>query len=237
MSLARMWKARPELLGHVLALDRVAERRVVVEQRVEPDVDHLVRVPGHRHPPLQRRPGERDVLESLPDEGERLVAAEVRDDEIRALGVEPLEVALERRELEEPVLLLLAGQGDLVDRAGVVRADLGLGLEVRAAGAVPALVDALVDVAVVVDALDDLLHPLHVALVGGPDEEVVGRVDLGRHLLEAWREPVAELAGRDPSASACCATGSPCSSVPVRKKTSSPRWRWCRARMSAAIVE
>ena len=191
-------KGRPELLGHVLALDRVAERRVVVEQGVEPDVDHLVRVPGHRHPPLQRRPGQRDVLQSLPDEGERLVAPEVGNDEIGTLGVEPLEVALERGQLEEPVVLLLADQGDLVDRAGVIRADLRLGLEVRAAWAVPALVDALVDVPVVVDALDDLLHPLHVALVGGPDEEVVGRVDLGRHLPEPWCEPVAELAGGDP---------------------------------------
>ena len=42
--------------------------------------------------------------------------------------------------------------------------------------------------------------------------------------------------GVTPSFSAACATGSPCSSVPVRKKTSSPRWRMCRARMSAPIV-
>jgi hypothetical protein len=39
-----------------------------------------------------------------------------------------------------------------------------------------------------------------------------------------------------PSRSASWATGSPCSSVPVRKKTSSPRWRMCRASTSAAIV-
>ena len=42
--------------------------------------------------------------------------------------------------------------------------------------------------------------------------------------------------GEIPSCSATFATGSPCSSVPVRKNTSSPRWRWCRARMSAPIV-
>ena len=39
-----------------------------------------------------------------------------------------------------------------------------------------------------------------------------------------------------PTRSAACATGSPCSSVPVRKKTSSPRWRMWRASTSAAIV-
>ena len=43
--------------------------------------------------------------------------------------------------------------------------------------------------------------------------------------------------GVTPSRSAASATGSPCSSVPVRKKTSSPRWRMWRAITSAAIVE
>ena len=43
--------------------------------------------------------------------------------------------------------------------------------------------------------------------------------------------------GVTPSFSAASAAGSPCSSVPVWKNTSSPRWRMCRARMSAAIVE
>ncbi len=47
----------------------------------------------------------------------------------------------------------------------------------------------------------------------------------------------ASSCGEIPSRSAATSIGSPCSSVPVRKKTSSPRWRLCRARMSAAIVE
>jgi hypothetical protein len=52
--------------------------------------------------------------------------------------------------------------------------------------------------------------------------------------LTAWRSPSSR--GVMPSFSAAWVTGSPCSSVPVRKKTSSPRWRMCRARTSAAIV-
>ena len=47
----------------------------------------------------------------------------------------------------------------------------------------------------------------------------------------------ASSCGATPSRSAASATGSPCSSVPVRKKTSSPRWRMWRASTSAAIVE
>ena len=55
----------------------------------------------------------------------------------------------------------------------------------------------------------------------------------------AWKRSAFRSAssfGVTPSRSAACATGSPCSSVPVRKKTSSPRWRMCRASMSAPIV-
>ena len=93
------------------------------------------------------------------DERERLVAAEVGHDEVRALGVEALERLLEGARAEEPVLLALPLERDLVDRAGVAGPELGLGLEVGAARAVPALVEALVDVAVVVDPLHDLLRP------------------------------------------------------------------------------
>ena len=41
--------------------------------------------------------------------------------------------------------------------------------------------------------------------------------------------------GSSPCARAASATGSPCSSVPVRKNTSSPRWRMWRAMTSVAI--
>ena len=52
--------------------------------------------------------------------------------------------------------------------------------------------------------------------------------------LPAFRLPSSR--GVMPSRSAASVTGSPCSSVPVRKKTSSPRWRMWRARTSAAMV-
>ena len=118
-------------------------------------------------------------------------------DEARPLLVQLLEPLLEGREREEPVPLLLPRQFDLVDRAAVAVLDLGLGLEVGAARAIPALVGALVDVPVVVDPLHDLLDLLHVPLVCGPDEEVVGRVHFRRQLLEARRVAVAELPGLD----------------------------------------
>ena len=189
---------RPVALGEVLAVARVGERRVVVEERVPPDVDHLLGVPRHRHPPGELRARQRDVLEPAPDERERLVAAKVGPHELGPLGVEALERLLKGAEAEEPVLLALPEQRDLVDRAGVVRAALGLGLEVGAARAVPALVEALVDVAVVVHPLDDLLHLRHVLGVGGADEEVVGPVDAPGQLAETRRVGVDQVPRGDP---------------------------------------
>ena len=171
---------RPEAVGQVLALARVGERRVVVEQRVDPDVDDLRLVPRHGHAPLEPGAAEREVAQAALDERERLVVAVARRDEVGPLGVELLERLLEGRQPEEPVVLLLDLELDLVDRAAVAVLELGLGLEVGAARAVPALVGAGVDVAVVVDALDDLGDLRHVLRVGGADEEVVGGVD-------AWR--------------------------------------------------
>jgi hypothetical protein len=84
-----------------------------------------------------------------------------------------------------------------VDRAAVALLELGLGLEVGAARAVPALVVAGVHVPVVVDPLHHLGDLGHVLGVGGADEEVVRRVEPRRELPEADRVLVAQLPRRD----------------------------------------
>ena len=143
MSLPIRWTVgRPELVGEVLALAGVAQRRVVVEERVDPDVDDLRLVPRHRHAPLEPGARQRHVAQAALDERERLVVAVPRRDESGPLGVQPLERLLEGGQPEEPVVLLLDLELDLVDRAAVAVLELGLGLEVGAAGAVPALVGA-----------------------------------------------------------------------------------------------
>ena len=187
----------PELLRQVLAGSRVGECRVVVEQGVDPDVDHLRLVPRHRDAPLQPGAAEREVAQAPLDEGERLVVAVLRRHEVGPLRVEALERLLEGGQPEEPVVLLLDLQLDLVDWAAVAVLELGLGLEVRATRAVPALVVPGVDVAVVVDPLDHLGDLLHVLGIGRPDEEVIGHVQRRRELLEADRVLVAKLARGD----------------------------------------
>ena len=183
----------PEAVGEILAGAGVAERRVVVEQRVEPDVEDVIGVPRHGHAPLQPLAAERDVLQPRGDEGQRLVVARRRHDEIGALRVQALELLLEGRELEEPVLLLVELEHDLVDRAAVALEDLVLHLEVSAAGAVPPLVHPLVGEAVVVDTLEHLLDAALVLLVSGADEEVVGRVQARGQRLEALGVAVGQL--------------------------------------------
>ena len=157
--------------------------------------------------------------------------------EVGLLGVEPLERLLEGREPEEPVLLLLARQLDLVDRAAVALEDLVLDLEVGAARAVPALVEALVDVAVVVDALEDLLDARACAAASVVRmKKSLETFSCGISALKRSALRSASSCGSSPWARAASATGSPCSSVPVRKNTSSPRWRMWRASTSVAIV-
>src|SRR5439155_8041407 len=169
-----------------LALSRVRERRVVVEESVEPDVEDLGLVPRHGYAPAEPGPSEGDVVEAALDERERLVVSGGRSsDEARALGVQTLERLLERRQPEEVVVLDLALQHDLVDRAAVALEQLGVGLEVGAAGAVEALVVAWIDVAGVVDRLQHALDGRHVLRIRGADEEVVRGVDAGSHVAEA----------------------------------------------------
>ena len=108
-----------------------------------------------------------------------------------------LEPLLEARELEEPVLLGLAVERDLVDRAGIAFADLRLGLEVGATRAIPALVQALAGISVVVNPLHDLADRRVMLGIRGPDEEVVGGVDLRHQRLEALGVAVGELGRRD----------------------------------------
>ena len=88
----------------------VAERRVVVQQRVEPHVEDVARDPtGPARPSVSFAAAERDVLQPALDERAAPRCGACRGmHEVGLLGVELLERLLERRQLEEPVLLLLA---------------------------------------------------------------------------------------------------------------------------------
>ena len=159
-----------------------------------------------RDAPRRAGPADREVLEALADEAQHLVAPVVGLDEAGVrlvVGEQPL---LVRRQAEEPVAL---GQplerharvvGALHPGRGLV--EVGRGLE-PLRRAVPALVRAEVDVAVVVRPADHLLGRPVVVRIGGPDEpvgadqqRVLGRLEqLDLLVDEVARRPAEGLGG------------------------------------------
>src|SRR5699024_8264055 len=165
----------PELVKIVVGIVVIPQRRDIVRERVDPDIDRVFGVKRHRDAPGYARAGDAGVLQALLDEGDHLVAAGGRLDEIGVILIV----------LQQPVGVL-AGPEEVgvllgfIDRAAAVGAaavlELGLGPEALARLAVHAFVDALVNIALVVQFGEDLLHALDVVIVGRADEPVVADV-------------------------------------------------------------
>ena len=145
----------PERVAQILAGPCEGERAQIVDERVRPDVGDLPLVPRQRDAPGLARAADREVAQPARDEAPHLVEPERRLHEVRPLVVELEQLVLIRRETEEVVLLLDPLGLRVVERAHAVD-ELLLGLEGLAADAVEAGVDVLVDVAVVVDPLQEL---------------------------------------------------------------------------------
>ena len=188
---------RPERLEPLLVA-AVADRRDVVQQGVEPDVDRLLGVERDRDAPGEPFAGDRDVLQTRLHEVDDLVPAALGLDEVGVRLVIGEQAVAEGREPEEVILLL-----DLAERdVGVVRAaavdQLLLGLERLAAVAVKARVRLLVDVPGVVDRLDELPAARVVARLAGLDEVVERDLERLPDLLELAGHVVDVGLGLDP---------------------------------------
>lgn len=163
----------PELLRVLV----VADRRRVVQQCVDPHVDHVLVVPRDRDAPVEGGTGDGEVLEALADEVHDLVARRLGLDEVRVRLVVGEQLLAVLAELEEVVLLLEDLHRLLVDGTQLC-AVLGLDevageLVLLTAHAVRALVAALVDLALVVEILDELLDTVRVTPLRRADEVVV----------------------------------------------------------------
>ena len=162
---------RPPAIEQLL-VPAVADRRRVVDQRVEPDIDHAAGVEGDGNAPRLPGPAHRDVLEAALDQPQDLVAPDLRLDEAWMLAVVIEQRLLVLRQPEEPVLLANPVGLGAVDRAQPLDQVL-FGLERLAADAVEAFVGALVDVAIVEADLGQLLHRGEMPpAVAGADEVV-----------------------------------------------------------------
>src|SRR5262249_49739759 len=180
----------PPFLEELLVAAETHRGRVV-DQRVEPDVRVARRVERQRNAPGLPRPADGDVDETAFDEPQNLVSTDVG---LQELGMrlemiqEPLLVL---REPEEVVLLAdPLGRQRRMERTLAIDEVLLL-LELLAADAVPALVDALVDLSLVVEPASKLRDARTMARLRRPDEVVEGDVELPPGAPELLFHPVA----------------------------------------------
>ncbi len=190
MSLPRRWCTAGHQLCEPPGILAVADGGDVVDQGVVPDVHDVLVVPGHGYAPVDRGPRDRDVLQAALYDPERLVAPGLGEDRLGVLPVPLEEGLLETGELEEPVLLGEPLHRALVHRAELALEQVALGVVGLARHAVPALVQAFVHVAVVVDRLHEPLHARDVAGLGRADEVVVADLEGGPGLDVAPAHPV-----------------------------------------------
>ena len=169
-----------------------ADRRRVVDQRIEPDVDHARRIGRQRNAPRLPGAADRDVLQAGLEQAEDLVAPHLGLQEVRMLGKVRQQPIAIGREPEEVVALLDPVRLRAVDRAQPVDQVLLL-LEGLAADAVPALVVGLIQVAGGRDAVDDRLDRRLVARLCGADEVVEREVERRPHLAELLLHAIAVL--------------------------------------------
>ena len=189
-------EVRRPVFMEFLRIVEVADRREVVRERVEPDVDDVLRVDGHGDAPVEGRAADAEIIEPLLDEIDHLVAPRNGLDEIRMV-LDVLEHAvLVLAHLEEIRFLR-----DLLHRAVAVRAaavlvELVFRPVALAGRAVESLVLALVDVALRVDAAENLLNDALVALLRRADEIIVADGEAFPEVLEARDDLVRVLDGR-----------------------------------------
>ena len=159
------------------AVGVVAEPRDIVGESVQPHIDDVAAVKIDGDAPLERRARNAQILQALLQKVvHHLVLAGDGADEI---GVR-FDVMNERvRVLSHPEeVRLFFGALDFAAAVGAFAVyKLALRPKTFARGAVPALVLALVDIALLIELLEDLLHRPDVARIGGADELVVRSAD------------------------------------------------------------
>ena len=94
---------RPPLLEHLRVVAE-SDRRRVVDQGIEPDVDHARRIPRQRNAPRLPRAADRNILQAAFDQPQDFVAPDVGLEELRVRGEVIEQRLLVLRQPEEVVL-------------------------------------------------------------------------------------------------------------------------------------
>ena len=173
----QMHICRPVLAEQMIIGRIIAQGGDVVGQRVDPHIDHMLGIKVHRHAPLEAGAGYAQILQAgLEKIVDHLVGAGSGLDEIGMRLQIVQQPILIFAHAEEVAFLLHGLHGTAAVRAAldaVLFYHLRGGPEGLAGRAVQTLIGALVDIALLVELAENLLHNLFVTLVGGADEVVV----------------------------------------------------------------
>ena len=187
----------------VIAVRIVSQTGDVVAQRIEPDVDNVAGRKVHRDSPCEGRTGDTQILQSGQQEVvHHLVLA---GDRLDKFGVcidvlnQPVRVFFHAEEIG-----VLLGLMNLAAADGTLALflNLGSGIEGLALLAVHAAVMAQIDVALVIELLENLLNLALVIRICGADEAVIGSAYQVPEALDLACNLVDELLGA--LACTCC---------------------------------
>ena len=169
---------RPLLLEQVagLSVALVADAGDIVGQRVQPYVYHVLRVEVYRDAPFERGTGYAQILQTRKQEVvHHLILSGNRLNEFRML-VDMVNQTVSVFAHTEEISLFLGR----LHLAATVRTlavhQLGLGPEGLAGSTVHTLVSTFVDIALVIQLLENLLYLLLMVIIGGADEFIIGSV-------------------------------------------------------------
>ena len=174
----RWWTAGHQASNRSLVL-AVADGREIVDERVVPDIEDVLLVPGDRHAPVDGGPGDGDVPEPPLDEAEGLVALGLGHHRVGLASYQSMSGCSKALEPEEVVLLLEVLHRHPVDRAQSAVEEVVLGVVLltrarsRGRGRCPCRCSRSRRSG------QELWTAPVVAGLGGADEVVVGDVEVG----------------------------------------------------------
>ena len=159
----------------------------VVEECVEPDVSHVVRIERERNAPAEAdlRTADAEVVQRLAQEPADFVPAVVRHNPVLVAFQEVNQLLLVRTHLEEVVLFLEPFHRAVADRVALIFVEFVFAEEAFFANGVPTFVFLRVNFTLVPELLQAFLHVSLVFRHCGADEEVVLDVHLLPEVFEA----------------------------------------------------
>ena len=178
----------------------IADAGDICQQRVCPNVADMALIEGQGDAPVEGGTADGQVLQAAPDEGDHFVSAGLGADEVGILLIELEQGLLEFGKLEEPVLLAgCAADGTLAVGADEFALLVLFQVAFRVVGflvhAVPALIGALIQIALLIQVVPELLDGTLLGGLGGAHETVVGDIEHIPGIREGGDHAVAPFLG------------------------------------------